>query len=68
MKNILPPESGKYLGVGVQLAAAFFLGIFFGYQADRRWGGGGLVFTAIGAALGIAAGFYNLYVQLTKRN
>jgi F0F1-type ATP synthase assembly protein I len=67
MKNILPPESGKYLGVGVQLAAGFLLGMLLGYWADKHWQKFPL-WTLAGAGVGTVAGFYNLYAQLTKRD
>jgi F0F1-type ATP synthase assembly protein I len=63
----LPPQAGKYMSVGVELAAAFILGLVLGYQADR-WTGSFPLWTTVGMAAGIALGFYNLYMKLTDHD
>ncbi|MBI4064078.1 MAG: AtpZ/AtpI family protein [Elusimicrobia bacterium] len=62
---ILPPGSGKYLSIGVDLAVAFLGGMLIGYQLDI-WLLRFPLWTAIGASSGIALGFYNIYIRLKK--
>lgn len=65
VKTWLPPDSGKYLSIGVEMAAGFLAGMFLGYQADKKFSHFPL-WTIVGTVGGISAGFYNLYVKLRK--
>ena len=55
--------SGKYAGLGLQLAASIGLFLWLGWLADHRLGTTPL-FTIIGAFVGAGGGFYSLYRQL----
>lgn len=55
--------SGKYAGLGLQLAASLGLFLWLGWLADHRLGTTP-IFTILGAFVGAAAGFYSLYRQL----
>ncbi|HSG46770.1 MAG TPA: AtpZ/AtpI family protein [Longimicrobiales bacterium] len=55
--------SGKYAGLGLQLAAAIGLFLWLGWLADHRLGTTPL-FTIVGAFVGAGGGFYSLYRQL----
>ena len=52
--------SGKYAGLGLQLAASIGLFLFLGWKLDQRLGVTPLL-TIIGAFVGAGAGFYSLY-------
>jgi len=49
--------------MGIQLAATVTLFILGGYKLDNHYGRSP-VFTTIGAAVGMAIGFYHLIMQL----
>lgn len=55
--------SGRYAGLGLQLAASIGFFLWLGWMADDRLGTTPL-FTIVGAFLGFAGGFYSLYRQL----
>ena len=67
MKGVIPPGTGKYLSLGVELAAGFLGGMFLGYQVDK-WIGYFPVCTVVGTIGGMGLGFYNMYVRLTRRD
>ncbi len=57
----------QYVGVGLQLAVTVLLGFFSGYSLDKKygflpWG------SVLGGFLGLAVGFYNLWVRLKNGN
>jgi len=55
--------SGRYAGLGLQLAASIGLFLWLGWLADHRLGTTPL-FTIVGAFVGAGGGFYSLYRQL----
>ena len=59
----LSSQAGKYLGVGITLALSTALFLYAGTVADKKAGTEPL-FTLLGAFIGAAAGFYNLYRTL----
>jgi F0F1-type ATP synthase assembly protein I len=61
--NSMWAASGKYAGLGLQLAASIGLFLWLGWVADHRLGTTPL-FTIIGAFVGAGGGFYSLYRQL----
>lgn len=64
-KPKLPPmvEAGRYLGHGLTWALSTALFLFLGWLLDR-WLGTMPLFLILGAFVGAAAGFYNLYYHL----
>ncbi|MBI4051279.1 MAG: AtpZ/AtpI family protein [Elusimicrobia bacterium] len=48
----------RFLGIGLQLTGAILMGFFVGYWLDKKLGTQPWCMLA-GAALGMAAGFYN---------
>lgn len=55
--------SGRYAGLGLQLAASIGLFLWLGWKADN-WLGVTPLLTIVGAFVGAAAGFYSLYRHL----
>jgi len=55
--------SGRYAGLGLQLAASIGLFLWLGWWADHRIGTTPLL-TIVGAFVGAGGGFYSLYRQL----
>lgn len=55
--------SGKYAGLGLQLAGSIGLFLWLGWVVDHRIGTTPL-FTIVGAFVGAGGGFYSLYRQL----
>jgi F0F1-type ATP synthase assembly protein I len=55
--------SGKFAGLGLQLAGSIGLFLWLGWLADHRLGTTPL-FTILGAFVGAGGGFYSLYRQL----
>jgi F0F1-type ATP synthase assembly protein I len=55
---------GRFVGLGVQFAAAILLGVFGGQWVDRRFGSDpwGVL---LGAFAGFGAGFYGIYRAVT---
>ena len=64
-----PQKSGvpgmKFLGVGVMLVGSTGLFMYLGSLLDARWQSKPAL-TVVGAFVGAAAGFYNLYRQLVS--
>ena len=61
----LMAQAGRYLGVGITLALSTALFLYLGTVADKKAGTEPL-FTLVGAFVGAACGFYNLYRTLTS--
>jgi F0F1-type ATP synthase assembly protein I len=59
----LMSQAGRYLGVGITLALCTGLFLYLGTVVDKKAGTEPL-FTLLGAFVGAAAGFYNLYRTL----
>ncbi|HUX68299.1 MAG TPA: AtpZ/AtpI family protein [Terriglobales bacterium] len=53
-------QIGRYAGLGTILPAAIFVGLAIGYGLDQWWHTG-RTFQLIGLALGMAAGFWQIY-------
>ena len=64
MKKNSAQDVFAHVTVGIQLALTIFIFVYGGYRLDLYFDKSPL-FLAIGAALGMAAGFYNLMKQLT---
>jgi F0F1-type ATP synthase assembly protein I len=61
------PSTGKYLGLGLQMAVGVVLGLVIGGWLERRygwqpWG------TMVGAMLGLAGGMYLLIKEALRMN
>lgn len=63
MKRWISPDTEKYLGVGLQLAASVLLGFFAGFYIDRRFKTGpwGML---IGFMAGLLVGFAGFILQV----
>jgi hypothetical protein len=64
-----PPEQvdiSRYLGVGLTWALSTLLFLYLGTVCDK-WLGTEPILTFVGAFVGAAAGFYNLYLNLVIR-
>ncbi len=59
-------KAGPYLGLGTMFAASIGLGILAGWWADA-WLGTSPWLTLAGALSGMALGFYNFIVVVTRR-
>ncbi|HKY33712.1 MAG TPA: AtpZ/AtpI family protein [Candidatus Polarisedimenticolia bacterium] len=59
-------KAGPYLGLGTIFAASIVLGIVGGWWLDGKLGTEPW-FILIGTLLGLAAGFYNFFVVVTRR-
>lgn len=53
--------------MGLQLASAILLGLFLGYQADKKWGTSPWLLFG-GVLLGSAAGFYSFIREVLKKD
>ena len=53
-------EVGRYLGIGVEFTAAILICLGIGWWIDKQWDTSP-AFMLVGAFVGMAAGFYNLY-------
>jgi F0F1-type ATP synthase assembly protein I len=57
----------SYMSIGMQLSATILIGVIGGYKIDQHYNKSP-VFLVIGAALGMAAGFYSLLKELLGEN
>lgn len=55
----------KYTGIAFNMAVAIGLGVWLGSKADRKYGTETPYFAALGAVLGLAVSFLQLYRMLT---
>jgi hypothetical protein len=60
-----PPSAARFAGLGFQLLASILLFLYAGRWADAKLGTAPWLLMA-GVFVGAAAGFYNLYRQLTS--
>ena len=51
--------------IGILIAACIFLGFFAGSWLDRRFATG-MIFTTVGAIMGVGAGFWAAYQTIMK--
>ena len=61
------PAWGQFLGMGLQVAAGAFVGLWIGSWLDKRFGWTPKA-TLIGALLGIAGGMYLLIKEAIRLN
>jgi F0F1-type ATP synthase assembly protein I len=53
-------DAAPYLNIGWHFLASILLGVWAGYELDQKFDTGA-VYTLLGAFLGLAVGFLNLY-------
>jgi hypothetical protein len=54
-------EYGRYGTVGIELVLSILVGYYAGHWADQRWAGGHGWLTFFGVAVGVYAGFRQLF-------
>jgi ATP synthase protein I len=59
-------DAGPYLGLGLSLAVSLLLGLGVGYWIDGKLGTRP-IFLLVGAALGMAAAGYQLYMVAVRK-